>query len=248
MEIQVQKATLQDVLILRRLFLQENNFQIRYDSCHARGWSDSYIVWHNGLKIGYGSVKGYDKIEDRDAVFEFYIIPVFRNLAPKAFEELLKVSGASFIECQTNDSFLASFAYTYGTHLSSDTILFSDSRVTHLPAMDAIFRPSLPDDKVFEHRAEPPGNFVVEWQGEVVATGGFLLHYNMPFADIYMEAREDSRRKGFGSFLVQEVKVQCYLSGRVPAARTGSTNLASKATLLRAGLSVAGHILLARVK
>lgn len=248
MEIQVQKTTLQDILILRRLFLQENNFQIRYDSCHARGWSDSYMIEHNAGRIGYGSVKGYDKLEDRDAIFEFYIIPAFRHLAPRAFEEFLNVSGASFIECQTNDSFLASFAYTYGTHLSSDTILFSDSRITHLQAMDAVFRPRLPEDKIFEHHAEPPGNFVMEWQSEVVATGGFLLHYNIPFADIYMEVREDCQRKGFGSFLVQEVKVQCYLSGRVPAARTSFNNLASKATLLKAGLAVAGHILLARVK
>src|SRR5688572_5637576 len=200
MEIQVRKVSLQEILPLRRLFLQENNFQIRYDSCHVRGWSDSYFIEHNGVKIGYGAVKGADKIEDRDAIFEFYIIPAFRNLAPRAFEEFLKVSDASFIECQTNDSFLASFAYTYGTHLSSDTILFSDSRVTHLKPAEAIFRGSAQGDIIFEHRAEPPGNFVVEWQGEVVATGGFFLHYNMPFADIYMEVREDCRRKGFGSF------------------------------------------------
>jgi GNAT superfamily N-acetyltransferase len=247
-EIQVRKIALQDILSLRRLYLQENNFQIRYDSCHVRGWSDSYIVEHNGLRIGYGAVKGKDKIEDRDAIFEFYIIPACRNLAPRAFEEFLKVSDASFIECQTNDSFLASFAYTYGTRLSSDTILFSDTRVTHLKPPEAIFRASAQGDVIFEHHAEPPGNFVVEWQGQVIATGGFLLHYNMPFADLYMEVREDCRRKGFGSFLVQEVKVQCYLSGRVPSARTGSNNFASKATLLKAGLAVSGHILLANVK
>jgi hypothetical protein len=248
MEIQVRKIVLQEIQPLRRLFLQENNFQIRYDSCHGRGWSESYIIEHGGIRIGYGSVKGKDKIEDRDAIFEFYIIPAYRNLAPRAFEEFLKVSDVSFIECQTNDSFLASFAYTYGTHLSSDTILFSDNRVTHLKPAEAIFRSGAQDDIIFEHRAEPPGNFVVEWHGQVVATGGFFLHYNMPFADIYMEVREDCRRNGFGSFLVQEVKVQCYLAGRVPAARTGSNNLASKATLLKAGLAVSGHILLARVK
>jgi len=247
-KIQVQKTALHEVLFLRRLFLQQNNFQIRYDSCHARGWSDNYIIQYNGVRIGYGAVKGNEKIDDRDAIFEFYIIPPFRSLGPRAFEEFLRVSGASFIECQTNDLFLTSFAYTYGTQLSSDTILFSDDRVTHLKPAEGAFRAATPQDKIFEHHAEPPGNFVVEWKGEVIATGGFFLHYNMPFADIYMEVREDCRRMGFGSFLVQEVKVQCYLSGRVPAARTGSNNFASKATLLRAGLAVSGHILLANVR
>lgn len=248
MAINVHKVALQDILYLRRLFLQANNFQIRYDACHERGWSDSYIVEQNGLKVGYGSVKGKDKIEDRDTIFEFYVIPAFRNLAPLMFEELLKVTGASFVECQTNELFLTSFAYTHGTHLSSDTILFSDDRVTHHRPTGVLFRSKTDSDTIFEHHAEPKGNFVIERRGEVVATGGFLLHYNMPFADIYMEVREDCRRKGYGSFLVQELKVQCYLSGRVPAARTGSNNFASKATLLKAGLEVAGHMLLARVR
>ena len=247
MAINVHKVALADILYLRRLFLQATNFQIRYDACHGRGWSDSYILEQNGTKIGYSSVKGNNKIEDRDTIFEFYLVPAFRNLAPLAFEELLKVSGASSVECQTNEPFLTSFAYTHGTHLSSDTILFSDDRVTHLRPKGATFRARVEGELIFKHYTEPQGNFVIERSGEVVATGGFLLHYNMPFADIYMEVREDARRKGFGSFLVQEIKVQCYLAGRVPAARTGSNNIASKATLLKAGFEVAGHMLLARV-
>jgi GNAT superfamily N-acetyltransferase len=66
---------------------------------------------------------------------------------------------------------------------------------------------------------------------EVVGTGGFLLHYNMPFADLYMEVREDCRRKGFGSYLIHEIKKQCYLAGRIPAARTGLDNIASKSNI-----------------
>jgi GNAT superfamily N-acetyltransferase len=59
---------------------------------------------------------------------------------------------------------------------------------------------------LFDHKAEPVGDYVLELDNEIVATGGFLLHYNMPFADLYMEVREDHRKKGFGSFLIQEIK------------------------------------------
>ena len=90
--------------------------------------------------------------------------------------------------------------------------------------------------------------YVLEFNNEVVATGGFLLHYNMPFADLYMEVREDCRRKGFGSFLIQEIKKQCYLAGRVPAARTGLDNIASKATLIKAGFKIAGFMLSGTIK
>src|SRR6202012_6249815 len=97
--------------------------------------------------------------------------------------------------------------------------------------------------RLFDHQREPEGDFVLDRQGDLVATGGFMLHYNPPFADLYMEVNETCRRQGFGSFLVQELKRECYLSRRVPAARCVMENEASKATLLAAGLKIAGYML-----
>ncbi|MGH7540453.1 MAG: GNAT family N-acetyltransferase, partial [Gemmatimonadota bacterium] len=91
---------------------------------------------------------------------------------------------------------------------------------------------------------EPVGDYVVVSGGHVVATGGFLLHYNMPFADLYMEVREDCRRRGLATFLLQELKKECYLAGRVPAARCGLRNLASRGALTKAGLRACGFMLM----
>jgi GNAT superfamily N-acetyltransferase len=63
-----------------------------------------------------------------------------------------------------------------------------------------------------------------------------------------MEVREDYRRKGFGSFLLQELKRECYLAGRVPAARCNINNAASKASLLKAGFKIAGFMVIAEIK
>jgi GNAT superfamily N-acetyltransferase len=248
MILDVTKTNLKEILYLRDLFLQENNFQIRYNACHERGWTDSYIVMYNKEKIGYGSIKGNENLGDRDTVFEFYINPSFRRLASAAFSELLHSSKASFIECQSNDLLLTSLLYEYGQNISSNVILFEDSITSEIKVDKILFRKRNETDDVFEHKAEPVGEYVLELNKEVVATGGFLLHYNMPFADLYMEVKEDCRRKGFGSFLIQEVKKQCYLAGRVPAARTGIENVPSKATLLKAGLKIAGFMLLGQVK
>jgi len=62
-----------------------------------------------------------------------------------------------------------------------------------------------------------------------------------------MEVREDRRNRGIGSFLLQEVKKACYLTGRVPAARCDAQNAASKATLLKAGMRESGSILMGKV-
>ncbi len=127
MTLDVTKTNLEEIFYLRNLFLQENNFQIRYNACHERGWTDSYMLVYNDLKIGYGSIKGNEKLSDRDTVFEFYIIPSFRNLSSPAFSELLHSSLATFIECQSNDQLLTSLLYEYGQNINSGVILFEDN-------------------------------------------------------------------------------------------------------------------------
>jgi len=88
---------------MRNLFLQENNFQLRDTASHERGWSDSYVVSNGHEKIVYGSIKGNEKLSERDTVFEFYIIPAFRNRIFVVFSEVLRISHATFIETQSND-------------------------------------------------------------------------------------------------------------------------------------------------
>lgn len=241
------KTELKNIQNLRALFLQETNCQIRYDACHARGWTDAYLLVVDDLTVGYGSIKGQD-LKDRDTVFEYFVVKPFRKRSSELFRQLLAVSGAQYIECQSNDTLLSPMLYEFSPSVSAGVVLFEDYAVTEHIISGALVRPRRSDDQVHEHKTEPVGTYVVERNGEVVATGGFLLHYNRPFADLYMEVREDCRRQGIGSFLLQEVKKQCYLAGRVPAARCDIRNVASRAALLKAGLRVCGFMLLGKVE
>jgi GNAT superfamily N-acetyltransferase len=242
------KATLQDINYLRALYLQETNFQIRFDSCHWRGWSDEYLLMLDGVAVGYGSIKGKDDLKGRDTVFEFYVVPPFRTRSRELFTALLASSHATHIECQSNDRILSPLLSECARDINSHVVLFEDHVVTHLEIPGAVARRRREDDKPFDHTHEPLGDFVVEVDREIVATGGFLTHYNPPFADLYMEVREDRRRRGFGTLVLQEAKKACYLAGRIPAARTNINNLASRATLTKAGLRVSGFILIGSVK
>ncbi|HRH60484.1 MAG TPA: GNAT family N-acetyltransferase, partial [Chitinophagaceae bacterium] len=170
------------------------------------------------------------------------------NISSFAFAELLNVSDALFIETQSNQLLLTSLLYQYAETIYADTILFKDDFVSSINISNAYFRKRNESDIVFEHTTEPVGDYVVELNNEVAATGGFLLHYNMPFADLYMEVKPEHRRKGLGSFLLQEVKRECYLAGSVPAARTAIENIASQAALKKAGFAVAGYMLTGNVK
>lgn len=246
MKTTLQKVELEAILSLRALFLEEANRQVRYNAVHARGWSDSYLLTVDDRPVGYGSIKGRE-IPERDTVFEFFVIPPFRKHASNLFRQLLAAARPAFIECQSNDPMLSGMLFEFARNISSDVVLFEEHCVTELAVPGARVRRRLDSDAVFVHSVEPVGEFVAELKGEVVATGGFMLHYNPPFADLYMEVREDCRRRGIGSFLLQEVKRECYLAGRVPAARTSIGNLASRACLSRAGLRISGFMLTGEV-
>ncbi len=248
MDLKINRTGLDAIQSLRTLFLQENNFQVRYDACHIRGWADEYLINDGDLQIGYGSVKGQDDLKFRDAIFEFYVVPAYRHKSSQVFGELIKTSGVKFIECQTNDLILSPMLYEFSKTIFSDVILFKAGPLTHHSFDGVIFRKKLDTDRLFDHLSEPEGDYVIEQNGEIVGSGGFLLHYNKPFADLYMEVQAQHRQKGYGSFLIQEVKKACYLAGRVPAARCNSTNHASKATLLKGGMEIAGYMLTGGVK
>ena len=246
MELKASPATLKDIQSFRVLYLQETNAQIRYNACHDRGWSDSYLLTVNGLPVGYGSVKGQE-IKARDTIFEFYLIPSFRSIVNDLFAEMLRISEVGYIECQSNDPVLPALLYAFARNIQSPVILFKEGMVTRYTLPGVIFRPRQDGDILFEHYSEPEGDYVLEVEGKIVGTGGFMVQYNPPFADIYMEVTGGFRRKGLGSFMGQQIKRECYLAGRVPAARCNMENAASKATMLKAGLAITGYMLIGEV-
>jgi GNAT superfamily N-acetyltransferase len=138
--------------------------------------------------------------------------------------------------------------YEFSRDIRSDIVLFERHSVTEFKIPDAVVRPRRADDQIFEHAVEPLGDYVLEVKGEIVATGGFMLHYNPPFADLYMEVRPDCRRHGYATFILQALQKECYLAGRVPAARCPIENIASRTALTKAGLRVCGFMQLGNIK
>ena len=245
MEFSIKKCKLEDILPLRAQFLQENNFQIRYNACHERNWSDSYLVSSEDQAIGYGSVKGMEELTDRDSIFEFYLHPPFRKNAHEIFGEFISMVKPKFLECQTNDFFLSSLVFEFSSNIHSDTILFEEHITTNLIIEDIEFRKRKEDEVTFRHQFDgEPGEFVLIKNGIVVATGGFLLHYNEPFADLHMEVNPEYLNLGYGSYILQEVKKECYLAGKIPAARCNIKNKVSRSTLIKAGMRVCGFMLI----
>lgn len=224
---------------LRKAFLEENKIQFIHNKCHQYNWADTYLFQYGNTTAGYGSVWGKDHREDRDCVFEFYLLPSFRHLANIFFHELSLVAKTLYAECQTNDPLMASLFFENARNIQTEAILFEDHVTTGLHVPETVFYRQDTDSK----NPDELGGYVLEYRGQIIARGGLMLNYNFPYADLYMDVLEAHRGKGFGSFIVQELKKAAIEAGRIPAARCNVRNQVSKYTLIKAGFRVCGYLL-----
>jgi GNAT superfamily N-acetyltransferase len=201
---------------------------------HSRqGWTQAYLLEASGRVAGYGSILiGGPWIGSR-TVFEFYVMPEHRSRVFDLFSNLLAASEATAIKAQTNDALLSVMLHVWAHNITSEKIIFADKLKT-AHSLDGV---------LLRRRGEADGDWALEVDGLVAATGGILYHYNRPYGDVYMEVAEPFTRRGFGSYLVQELKRVCYELGSIPCARCNTENVASRKTLQKAGFVPCAHIL-----
>ena len=234
------------VLPLRDQHRREMNCQIVHDSIHRRaGWTTTYALSVDDAIAGFGSVAIGGPWSDKPTLLEFYVGPAYRGYAFHLFEALLEASGVRQITAQSNDLLFTVMLHTYARDIGSGYIVFRDGVSTRLASNGAILQQLTPDEETRAAIARRQGGS--EWRlqvdGETVATGGILFHYNEPYGDIYMDVPEPFRRRGFGAYLVQELKRVAYELESIPAARCGPENVASRRTLQKAGFVPYAHIL-----
>jgi len=249
MNTSVVPTTLDRIELWRDMHRFEMNCQVVHDSIHDRpGLTQEYLLSVGDTPVGYGSVAIGGPWKDTPTLYHVYVVPTHRQHLLDLYRRLVEVCGAVQITIQSNDPLATVMIHAFVTQATSNAILFHDRHVTALAPGGAIYRAATaaeaPDAtaEVLKYRG------VVDVDSEVAATGGVLFHYNRPFGDIYMEVNEPFRRKGFGSFIVQELKRICYENGHIPAARCNPDNIASQRTLQKAGFVPCGHILTGPVR
>jgi len=246
MNIETRRAEFQDIGSMRDIYRQEMSCQIVHDSIHSRpGWTQEYLFSADGINVGYASVAVSGPWKEKPTVYEYYVLPRYQSQTFDLFIGLLRSSGATMIETQSNDPLLTVMLHTFSQNVTSESILFHDKLTTsHCPS-GAIFRRVKPDEvaQVDQQQLDSEAKWIVAVGGAIAAAGDILFHYNRPYGDIYMKVAESFRRRGLGSYLVQELKRVCYEGGSVPAARCDPKNIASRKTLQNAGFVPCGHIL-----
>ena len=239
MDFTVTPVSIAEIHPWRDRYRREMNCQIVHDSLHGRdGWTQSYLIESDGEPAGYGSIAVGGPWSGTRTIFEFYIAENQRSHFFEGFEALMNTSAADAIEAQTNDVILTAMLHTWAQDVVSERIIFEDRLTTSYQLPGATLRPR-----------EPEGDWMLlEIGGEVAATGGVLYHYNPPYGDIWMEVAEPFRMRGYGTWLVQELKRICYEGGKVPCARCNTANVASRRTLQKAGFVPCAHLLTGKLQ
>lgn len=246
MRYRVEATSPDNLLALRTRYRAEMNCQIIHDSIHRRsGWALCYLFHVDGDPAGFGSVAVAGPWKDKPTIYEFYLRDVYRCEAFHVFDAFLAESRAAALETQTNDLLLPVMMYAYGREVNSEAILFADQDTSRLNVPGAVLRRVTELEEIHQaiEQRQGGGEWVLEIGGVTAARGGILFHYNWPYGDVYMEVTESARRQGVGSYLVQELKRECYQLGAVPAARCNRDNIASRLTLQKAGFAPVAHII-----
>jgi GNAT superfamily N-acetyltransferase len=230
------------------MYRVEMNCQIIHDSIHERkGWTREYALELDDTVVGYGSVAVAGPWNGKPTVYEFYVLPTQQLRVFDLFRALLEASAAVSIEVQSNAPLITVMLHTFAREVESESIIFHDKLLTSLVLSGAIFRTATAAEETDLTEEQRKYRGVIEIDGEIAAKCGVLFHYNRPYGDIYMDVEQPYRRRGFGSFLVQELKRLCYEGGHIPAARCHPSNIASQQTLQKAGFVPCAHILTGRL-
>jgi GNAT superfamily N-acetyltransferase len=222
------------------------NCQIVLDSIHTRpGWTSTYLFSAGEAIVGYGSLAIGGPWRDKPTILEFYLVPESRTRAFEFFDEFLGTSGAQWMETQSNDLLATVMLHTHGRDISAESIVFRDRETTSLAVKGATLHLLTDPQEIRLCIQERAGG--AEWRLDIdgipAGKGGLMFHYNLPYADVYMDVDEPFRQRGLGSYLVQELKRLAYGLDAIPAARCNPHNVASRRTLQRAGFEPYASIL-----
>jgi GNAT superfamily N-acetyltransferase len=264
--VKIVPAGLEEIRPLRDLFQREVDDIFVTERGLFRGWSEPHRLVYQDRAIGYGLVE----VEtDYRQLMEFFLLPVHRPDARAIQEQFLRQLSVSHIQTDTRREFQTLMFYDCCEQVTAHDVYFRDRFLTQYALPGLTFRrareedcPALfpvlqgPGGAPFEMESEDElrewvrsGSRWILADGEtVVGVGAIFDDFNRPFAEVGMMVTPSFRRRGCGSYILQELKRECYRLGLVPTSRCAWDNVGSRRSHDRAGFVPSGRQLLGVVR
>lgn len=242
MKIVVRKSSAEETAEFRRRLMAETPLQFVAWSALPRGIADPWLVLVDGEPAGYYTV--WNRYYE-GAVGECWIAPSFERARAQLLTETASLSGAREVRAQTNMPGMLALALDSCPSVEATNVLFGwsggEGPPCPIPGLECVPVPN-PEPNHPDSR-----DFAAVLGGAKIAQGGYLCHYNPPFADVHMEVGEAWRGRGVGAWFVAQASRAAAEAGKTPAARCNIDNFSSRRTLIKGGMEVIGHILQGRI-
>jgi len=257
MHMEIETTTVDRVADLRFLYARELDDIILYEREIQQGQTRIYGMRGGGVLVGYGVLHGEG--EDRSKIVEFFLLPQYRCHTAVAFDHFTSVTEATGVLARTNDTGLVLLLHERTRNIAASHYCFRDAERTHHPVSGARYRGITQDDlelltpimttsqawpfelsdrKALDTWIASNEGRVLEDEEGIAGIGAILRGYNRPFANIGMVVMKRARRRGYATYLIEELKRETYALGKIPRADCAHWNTASRSTLLRAGFLV----------
>jgi len=208
--------------------------------------SESYMVYHTGVPIGY-----FIKTPDHKLV-EFFLFDEFLLHAHALFSHILKAYSIVSVYCKSFDAIILdccivrSMKYTFAGMLFRDCIpaqSFSSQGYSIRLATEQDYDYLLQqEDGLYETPEELRrflygGNITLFEKENLLYGCGYLIkvHYNRDCYDIGMWVNPLCRRRGVATTIISYLKEMCLNNGWTPICACAYDNVASQRTLERNG-------------
>jgi GNAT superfamily N-acetyltransferase len=264
--VEIVAAEREEVQRLRELFQREVNDIFLTERGFWWGWYEAHLIRCQGRAIGYGLVE----VEtDYRQLMEFYLLPVYRPDARAVQEQVLRQLSVTHMQTDTRREFQTLLFYDFCEQITAHDLFFRDRFSTHCEFPGLTFRRAANGDSAALFPVlHGPGGAPFEMESEeelrewissglrwllldgaaVVGVGALFEDFNRPFAEVGMMVSPPFRRRGYGTFILQELKKECYRIGLTPASRCAWDNEASRRSHDRSGFLLSGRQLLGVVK
>lgn len=216
-------------------------------------WENVMIGKSECYEIMYDEkIVGHFFVSSRKTLVQFQVSKENYAYASEIFEYVIKSDIVENAAVSTKEPEFLSLCLDYQNSIVTDSYLFTDNKKikyelggfknlsfrlakivdieTIKNKCDAAF------DGYYEDLIENDQIFVLYNDSSLLGIGEFrIMKSNGKFGDIGMVIAEEYRRRGVGTYIITQLKEQCYNNKLKPMAACDITNIASKKTLEKSG-------------
>lgn len=217
-------------------------------------WEKVVIGNSTCYEISYNKkIVGHFFVDSHKTLVEFYIFKDYYIYSQEIFKYIIESDMVENAAVSTRQSEFLSLCLDFQKSLYVSAYLFTDAdnkkhELYHCENLS--FRLAKKGDiKVINNKCESrPQEYYEElirneqlfvlYEGDILlGIGEFRINrtHSGQYADIGMVVAEEHRRKGFGTYIIIQLKEHCYRKKLKPMASCDRYNVASKNTLLKAG-------------